>query len=43
MVYQYRIETSLLQLFPHRENSEEFSIISDIIFEVNIVSKQKQA
>jgi len=32
-----------LQLFAHPENSEECSIISVIIFEVNIVSEQKQA
>jgi len=43
MVYQYRIETHLSQLFAHRENLEWLSIISVIIFEVNIVSKQKQA
>jgi len=42
MVHQYRIETSLQQLFAHRENSEQFSVISVIIFEVNIVAKQKQ-
>jgi len=43
MVYQYRIETNLLQLFAHPENSESFSIISDITFEVNIVAKRKHA
>jgi len=32
-----------LQLFAHSETSEEFSIISVIIFEVNIVAEQKQA
>jgi len=42
MVYQHRIETSLLQLFAHPENSEGFSVISVIIFQVNIVVKQKE-
>jgi len=35
--------TVFLQLFAHSETSEEFSIISVIIFEVNIVAEQKQA
>jgi len=43
MVYQDRLETNLLQLFRHPENSELFSIISVIIFEVNVVDEQKQA
>jgi len=43
MVYQDRIETNLLQLFEHPEISEWFSIISVIIFEINIVADQKQA
>ena len=34
MVYQDRLEINLLQLFGHPENSEWFSIISVIIFEV---------
>jgi len=42
MVYQDRLKTKLLQLFGHPENSECFSIISVIIFEVNIVDEQKQ-
>jgi len=42
MVYQDQLETNLLQLFRHSENSEWFSIISVIIFEVNIVDEQKQ-
>ena len=42
MVYQDRLETKLLQLFGHLENSKCFSIISIIIFEVNIVYEQKQ-
>ena len=42
MVYQDRPEINLLQLFGHPDNSECFSIISVIIFEVNIVDKQKQ-
>ena len=41
MVYQGRIETNSLQLFAHLETSEWFSIISGIIFEINIVSEQK--
>ena len=35
--------SSSMQLFAHAENSEWFSIISAIIFEVNIVGAQKQA
>jgi len=42
-VYQDRIETNSLQLFAHPEKSEWFSIISVIIFVVNIVAEQKQA
>jgi len=42
IVYQDRRETNLLQLFWHPENSESFPIISVIIFEVNVVSEQKQ-
>jgi len=38
-----RLETNLLQLFVHPEDSEWFSIIFVIIFEVNIVAEQKQA
>jgi len=36
MAYQGRFETNLLQLFVHPESSEWFSIISGIIFELNI-------
>jgi len=43
MVYQIRLETNLLQLFAHPENSGWFSIISVIIFEVNVAAEQKQA
>jgi len=43
MVYQDRLETNLLQQFAHPGNSEWFSIFSGILFEVNIVSEQKQA
>ena len=43
IVYQNRIETNLLQLFAHPENSDGFSIISVAILEVNIVVEQKQA
>jgi len=42
MVYQDRLETNLLRLFRQPENSEWFSIISVIIFEVTIVDEQKQ-
>jgi len=42
MVYQDRLETNLLQLFAQQENSEWFSIISAIVFEVNIVAERKQ-
>jgi len=43
MVYQYRHETNLLQLIAHPENSKWFSIISVVIFKVNIISAKKQA
>jgi len=43
MVYQDRLKTNLLLLFAHPEKSEWFSLISVIIFEVNIVAEQKQA
>jgi len=43
MFYQDRIETNSFQLFAQPEISEWFSIISGIIFEVNIVAEQKQA
>jgi len=43
MVCHDRIETNLLQLFKHPENSQWFSIIYVIIFEINIVAEQKQA
>jgi len=43
MVYKEWLETNLLQLFAHPENSEWFSIIFAIIFEVNIFADQKQA
>jgi len=42
IVYQDRLETNLLQVFAYPENSEWFSIIFVIIFEVNIVHEQKQ-
>ena len=42
VVYQDRLETYSLQLFEHPENSEWFSTISVIIFEVNTVDEQKQ-
>jgi len=41
-VYQDRLETNLLQLFEHPQNSEFFSITSGIIFEANIIDEQKQ-
>jgi len=43
MGYQDRLETNLLQLFPHQPTSEWFSIISAIIFAINVVAAQKQA
>jgi len=43
MFYQDRLETNLLQTFANPKNSEWFSIISVIIFEVSIVFEQKQA
>ena len=43
VVYKHRLETHLLQLLVHPENSEWFSIIFVIIFEVNIAAEQKQA
>jgi len=43
MVYQDRIETNLLQLFEYPESSESFSIISALLFEINIVAEQRQA
>jgi len=39
MVCQDRLQTNMLQLFKHPENSEWFSIISVVIFEVNIVDE----
>jgi len=42
MIHQERIEANLLQLFVQQENSEWFSIISAIVFEVNIVAERKQ-
>ena len=42
MVYQDWLETKLLQLFEHPENSEWFSTNFVIIFEVSIVDEQKQ-
>jgi len=41
-VDQDRYETNLLQRFAQQENSKWFSIISFIIFEVNVVAEQKQ-
>jgi len=38
IVYQDRIETDLLNLCVHPEDSEWSSVISVIIFEVNIVA-----
>jgi len=43
MVYQNRIETNMFAAFAHPQNSEWFSIISVIIFEVNTVPEQRQA
>jgi len=43
MIYQHQLETNLLQLFGHTWNSECFSIISVISFEVNILAKHVNA
>jgi len=43
MVDKDRLGTNLLQRFARPQNSEWFSIISAIIFEVNIVAAHKQA
>jgi len=43
IVYQGRIETVLLKLCAHPENSEWFSVISVIVFEVKIVVEYTQA
>jgi len=43
MNYQDRLKTNLLQLFVHPENSEWFSIISIINFEVKIVRQHLNA
>jgi len=43
VVYQDRIDTNLLQLFAHPEDSKWFSIIYVVTFEVNVVAEQKQA
>ena len=42
VVDQDRLKTNLLQLFGRPEFSEWYSIISVIIFEINIVDEQKQ-
>jgi len=42
VVYKDRIERNLLQQCGHPENSEWFSVVSVIMFEVNIVAEQKQ-
>jgi len=43
MIYQDRIKTNFLELSARLGNSEWFPMISVIIFEVNIVTEQKQA
>jgi len=43
MINQERLETNLLQLFAYTKNWEWFSIVSVIIFEVNIVSEHVNA
>ena len=42
LLYQDRLEANLLQLFVHAKNSEWISIISAIVFEVNVVAARKQ-
>jgi len=41
MFSRNQLATNLLQLFAHPQNSESFSIISVILFEVSIVAEQK--
>ena len=41
MVYQDHLETNLLQLFAHPENSVCFSIIFVVIFEVDTVAEKR--
>jgi len=43
MIDQDRFETNLLQLFVHTQNSQGFSQISVINFEVNIVAEHDNA
>ena len=43
MVDKDRLETNLLQLFAHPENSEWFSTMFVIIFEENIFAEQQQS
>jgi len=43
IVYKDLVETNLLQLFAHPEDSKWFSIIFVIIFEISIVTEQKQS
>ena len=43
MAYQNRFEIDLLQLFEHPENWRWSSVISFVVFEVNIGAEQKQA
>ena len=43
IIYRNGIERILLQLFEHPETSEWFSIISSVIFDVNIFHERKQA
>jgi len=39
MAYQDRLETNVFQQFANQENSEWFSIISVIVFEINIIKE----
>ena len=41
MVYEDGVETSLLQLYARPQNSDWFSIISVVIFEVSVADEQK--
>jgi len=43
MAHKVQLETNLFQVFAHPQISECFSVISVIVFEVNIVAEQKQA
>jgi len=43
MICQDRLETNLLQLFAHTQNSEWFSMISVTVFKINFVAESVNA